>query len=159
MTDGGGGILFSLRSGHLHHPLTPSRMTSALAPNDPRLPAVRARCFLLVRSLWKAGVLRQPLALEPSEAPALRVLAPLWRRLRVELLGAALVETILPPIERQLASAGVLRREEASLPPRRCGAGAAAGAERRGSGTAEGAALARGAGAAPPAVAALGRAR
>lgn len=90
-------------------------MNQALQKNDERLPAVRARLFLLVRSLWKAGVVQVPLTLQMSEPPALQLLHPLWRRLRVELLGEQLLRDILPAIERQLASEGELRREECSL--------------------------------------------
>ncbi|MGH2544639.1 MAG: hypothetical protein ACRDIB_17745 [Ardenticatenaceae bacterium] len=89
-----------------------------LHSEDERLPTVRARLFLLVRSLWKAGILQLPLALEVGDAPALQLLHPLWRRLRIELLGERLLRDVLPAIERQLASAGELQREESGLNPR-----------------------------------------
>ncbi len=89
-----------------------------LRPDDERLPAVRARLFLLVRSLWKAGVLQLPLSIEGGEPSALHLLHPLWQRLRVELLGEALLRDVLPAIERRLSSEGELRREESSLTPR-----------------------------------------
>ncbi len=88
-----------------------------LQPGDERLPAVRARLFLLVRSLWKAGVLQVPLALGPDDAPALQLLHPLWQRLRVELLGERLLRDVLPAIERHLSSEGEPRREESGLSP------------------------------------------
>lgn len=88
-----------------------------LQADDERLPAVRARLFLLARSLWKAGVLQVPLAPGPDEAPALRLLHPLWQRLRVELLGERLLRDVLPAIERQLSSEGRLLREAGGLNP------------------------------------------
>lgn len=90
-----------------------------LLPHDDRLPAVRARLFLLVRSLWKAGIVRVPLTLQGGEMfPALQLLHPLWRRLRVELLGEQLLRDVLPVIERQLASEGELIYSPSRLPPR-----------------------------------------
>lgn len=92
-------------------------MNEALSTHDPRLPAIRARLFLLIRSLWKTGVLQLPLTLMASDRPALGLLPPLWQRLRVELLGEPFVREILPPIEHQMASGGRLHRSESHLPP------------------------------------------
>lgn len=92
-------------------------MNEPLSPNDPRLPAVRARLFILIRSLWKAGVLQLPLSLMASDRPALQLLPPLWQRLRMELLAEPFLQDILPPIEQQMASAGRLERRESHLPP------------------------------------------
>ncbi|MBA3532558.1 MAG: hypothetical protein H0T73_11595 [Ardenticatenales bacterium] len=94
-----------------------SRADAPLRAGDERLPAVRARLFLLVRSLWKAGMVQVPLTLEPSDVPSFHLLHPLWQRLRVELLGEQLLRDILPAIERHLASEGDLRREESTLTP------------------------------------------
>jgi hypothetical protein len=93
-------------------------MNLPLRPNDERLPAVRARLFLLVRSLWKAGVVQVPLTLQQGDAPALQLLHPLWQRLRVELLGEQLLRDILPAIERHLASEVELHHQESHLTPR-----------------------------------------
>ena len=92
-------------------------MNQPLHRDDERLPAVRARLFLLVRSLWKAGIVQVPLSVQMSQPPALQLLHPLWQRLRVELLGEQLLRDILPAIERQLVSEGELRREECRLTP------------------------------------------
>jgi len=92
-------------------------MNQPLHHGDERLPAVRARLFLLVRSLWKSGVVQVPLALQKGESQALQLLHPLWQRLRVELLGEQLLRDILPAIERHLISEGQLQRKECSLTP------------------------------------------
>ena len=92
-------------------------MNQALHHGDKRLPAVRARLFLLVRSLWKSGMVRVPLTLQKGESRALQLLHPLWQRLRVELLGEQLLRDILPAIERHLISEGTLQRRESSLTP------------------------------------------
>ena len=92
-------------------------MNQPLHHADERLPAVRARLFLLVRSLWKSGVVQVPLALQKGESQGLQLLHPLWQRLRVELLGQQLLRDILPAIERHLISEGQLERKEGSLTP------------------------------------------
>lgn len=40
--------------------MTDSFVNAPLMPDDERLPAVRSRTLMLIRSLWRAGVLRVP---------------------------------------------------------------------------------------------------
>ena len=90
-----------------------------LTPGDPRLPAVRARLFTLVRSLARQGVLALPLAVESGPPTALHLLPALWQRLRVELLGPPLLDQLIPDIERRVASTGErVQRVEHQLSPR-----------------------------------------
>jgi hypothetical protein len=85
---------------------------------DERLPLVRARLFLLVRSLRKRGVLQAPHHIGERMAPALHLLPELWARLRVEILGEELLAEILPGVERCLASGGEVTRVEGGLSAR-----------------------------------------
>lgn len=81
----------------------------AIQPDDPALPAIRARLAALLWQLWQARVLdggRLPLAPAPADPPALWLVAAVWRRLRLHLLAGELFDDILPAIERWLASTG-----------------------------------------------------
>ncbi len=87
-----------------------------LTAHDPRLPLVRARVFALVRSLWKAGVIRLPL--EPAPQREAWAFLPLvWRLLQVEMWGKVLAEQVLPGLERALHAGGEWESEDAPLPP------------------------------------------
>ncbi|MCB0076310.1 MAG: hypothetical protein KDD73_02730 [Anaerolineales bacterium] len=90
-----------------------------LTADDPRLPAVRARLFLLVRALARQGVLRMPLASSAGPPLTLHWLPTLWQRLRVELLGPTLLNEVIPAIERRMNSTGQREaRLSHDLPPR-----------------------------------------
>lgn len=92
----------------------------ALRPGDPALSAVRARLVALAWSLWQARVLdaaRLPLAPAPADPPVLWLLAPLWRRLRLQLLAGEFFGSVLPGVERWLSAAGRQRQRRAGLTP------------------------------------------
>lgn len=97
-----------------------SEIIPALRPGDPALPAVRARLATLAWSLWRARVLdaaRLPLAPAPADPPALWLLGPLWRRLRLQLLADEFFRSVLPGVERWLSAAGRQQQRPAGLAP------------------------------------------
>lgn len=95
--------------------MTDSFVNTPLTPSDERLPAVRARALTLIRSLWRAGVLRVPT--HDSHMPGIWPFLPqVLHLLRVELLGRELLETVLPAVERYLRAGGEWQHEETRLP-------------------------------------------
>lgn len=95
--------------------MTERFVNAPLTSDDARLPAVRARTLTLIRSLWRAGILRVPVC--DSPIPGVWPFLPqVLHLLRVELLGRELTETILPAVERHLRAGGEWRHEETRLP-------------------------------------------